>query len=284
MLSKLSDYTRMERAILFLEENYHRQPELREVAQSVHLSEFHFQRLFRRWAGISPKRFIQFMTLEHAKKLLGGSHSVLDATYDAGLSSPGRLHDLFVNIEAMTPGEFKAQGAGLRIIYGFHTSPFGECLLAVTGRGICGLGFAGPGGHAAILRDFKSRWPEAHWEANPKVTHPYIRRIFGTEKGNGSRPITLVLRGTNFQVKVWEALLKIPMGSVVPYEDLAARVCSARAARAVGGAVGRNPIAFLIPCHRIIRKAGGIGGYHWGAARKKAMLIWEAARTRTIQE
>jgi len=282
--AKLEDYSRIEKAILFLEENYQRQPELREVAQSVHLSEFHFQRLFRRWAGISPKRFIQFLTLEHAKKLLGGSHSVLDATYDAGLSSPGRLHDLFVNIEAMTPGEFKAQGAGLRISYGFHPSPFGECLLAVTERGICGLGFVGAGGRAQILRDFRSRWPEAHWEENPRVTQPYIRRIFGGEKRNGNRPLTLLLQGTNFQLKVWEALLKIPMGSVVPYEDLATRVCSARAARAVGGAVGKNPIAFLIPCHRVIRKAGGIGGYHWGAARKKAILAWEAARTHTLQD
>jgi AraC family transcriptional regulator of adaptative response/methylated-DNA-[protein]-cysteine methyltransferase len=284
MQPKLEDYSRIERAILFLEENYQRQPELREVAQSVHLSEFHFQRLFRRWAGISPKRFIQFLTLEHAKKLLEGSHSVLDATYDAGLSSPGRLHDLFVSIEAMTPGEFKAQGAGLRISYGFHPSPFGECLLSVTERGICGLGFIGAGGRAQILRDFQARWPEAHWEENLRLTQPYIRRIFGGEKRNENRPITLVLQGTNFQIKVWEALLKIPMGSVVPYEDLATRVCSARAARAVGGAVGKNPIAFLIPCHRVIRKAGGIGGYHWGAARKKAMLAWEAARTETVQD
>ncbi len=283
MRPNLEDYSRIERAILFLEENYHRQPELREVAQSVHLSEFHFQRLFRRWAGISPKRFIQFLTLEHAKKLLGGSHSVLDATYDAGLSSPGRLHDLFVNIEAMTPGEFKAQGAGLRISYGFHPSPFGECLLAVTERGICGLGFIGAGGRAQTLRDFQARWPEARWEQNARLTQSYISRIFGGEKQNGNRPITLVLQGTNFQVKVWEALLKIPMGSVIPYEDLATRVCSARAARAVGGAVGKNPVAFLIPCHRVIRKAGGIGGYHWGAARKKAMLAWEAARTETVQ-
>ena len=284
MQPKLEDYSRIERAILFLEENYHRQPELREVAQSVHLSEFHFQRLFRRWAGISPKRFIQFLTLEHAKKLLDASHSVLDATYDAGLSSPGRLHDLFVNIEAMTPGEFKAQGAGIRIRYGFHPSPFGECLLSVTERGICGLGFIGAGGRAKILRDFQSRWPEAHWEENAPLTQPYISRIFGGEKQNGNRPITLVLQGTNFQIKVWEALLRIPMGSVIPYEDLATRVCSVRAARAVGGAVGKNPIAFLIPCHRVIRKAGGIGGYHWGAARKKAMLAWEAARTQTIQD
>lgn len=284
MQSKIEDYTRIEKAILYLEENYHRQPELREVAQSVHLSEFHFQRLFRRWAGISPKRFIQFLTLEHAKKLLGGAHSVLDATFDAGLSSPGRLHDLFVNIEAMTPGQFKARGAGLHIRYGFHPSPFGECMLAMTERGIYGLGFIGPGGRARILRDFRARWPEAQWQANPRHTHPYISRIFSGEERNGDRPITLVLRGTNFQIKVWEALLRIPMGSVVPYEDLAIRVCSGRAARAVGGAVGKNPIAFLIPCHRVIRKAGGIGGYHWGTARKKAMLAWESARTGTLHD
>jgi len=281
MLSKIDDYARIEKAILFLEENYHRQPELREVAQSVSLSEFHFQRLFRRWAGISPKRFVQFLTLEHAKKLLEGSHSVLDATYDAGLSSPGRLHDLFVNIEAMTPGEFKARGAGLRIGFGFHPSPFGECLLAVTERGICGLGFNDAGGRAQAIRDFQGRWPEAHWEENVRLTHPYVSRIFGSGKENGKRPITLVLHGTNFQVKVWEALLKIPMGAVVPYEDLATTVCSAQAARAVAGAVAKNPIAFLIPCHRVIRKAGAIGGYHWGATRKKAMLAWEAARAET---
>ena len=284
MHPKIEDYARIERPILFLEENYHRQPELREVAENVNLSEFHFQRMFRRWAGISPKRFIQFLTLEHAKRLLGGSHSVLDATYDAGLSSPGRLHDLFVNIEAMTPGEFKAQGAGLRIAYGFHPTPFGECLLAVTGRGICGLGFVGSGGRASVLRDFRSRWPEAHWEEGTRLTQPYIRRIFGSENGNGDRPITLVLHGTNFQIKVWEALLKIPRGSVVPYEDLAVQVSRPQAARAVGGAVGKNPIAFLIPCHRVIRKAGGIGGYHWGTARKKAMLAWEAAQTQGIQD
>ena len=284
MHPKSEDYSRIERAILLLEENYPRQPELREVAESVNLSEFHFQRLFRRWAGISPKRFIQFLTLEHAKRLLGGSHSVLDVTYDAGLSSPGRLHDLFVNIEAMTPGEFKAQGAGLHITYGFHPTPFGECLLAVTGRGICGLGFVGAGGRSKVLGDFQSRWPEARWEETLRLTQPYIRRIFGGENRNGSRPITLVLQGTNFQIKVWEALLRIPLGSVVPYQDLAAQVCSARAARAVGGAVGKNPIAFLIPCHRVIRKAGGLGGYHWGTTRKKAMLAWEAAQTAHHEE
>lgn len=282
MHSRTEDYSRIEQAIHFLEENYHRQPELREVADSVHLSEFHFQRMFRRWAGISPKRFVQYLTLEHAKKCLVGSHSVLDATYDAGLSSPGRLHDLFVNIEAMTPGEYKARGAGLSIHYGLHGSPFGDCLLAVTDRGVCGLGFVGGAGPAQILGDFQSRWPAAHWEENALLTQPYIGRIFAGERRSANRPITLVLRGTNFQLKVWEALLKIPMGSVVPYENLAVTVCSARAARAVGSAVGRNPIAFLIPCHRVIRKGGEIGGYHWGSARKKAILAWEAARAEGI--
>jgi AraC family transcriptional regulator of adaptative response/methylated-DNA-[protein]-cysteine methyltransferase len=192
------------------------------------------------------------------------------------------LHDLFVNIEAMTPGEFKARGGGLCIRYGFHQTPFGECLLCLTERGICGLGFVSAGGRGETLGDFQSRWPEARWEENARQTQPYIRRIFGSERQNGNRPITLVLQGTNFQIKVWEALLKIPMGSVVPYEDLAVEVCSSRAARAVGGAVGKNPIAFLIPCHRVIRKAGGIGGYHWGTARKKAILAWESARTQAL--
>jgi AraC family transcriptional regulator, regulatory protein of adaptative response / methylated-DNA-[protein]-cysteine methyltransferase len=279
MNSNIEDYCRIEKAILFLEENYQQQPTLGEVAESVNLSEFHLQRLFRRWAGISPKRFIQFLTLEHAKRLLDGAHNILDATYDSGLSSPGRLHDLFVNVEAMTPGEFKARGAGLEIHYGFHPTPFGECLLCVTERGICALGFVAEGGRNENLRDFQSRWPEAQWVENSTLTRPYIKRIFGGEKPNGHRPLTLVLHGTNFQIKVWEALLRIPAGAVVPYEDLASAVCSAKAARAVGSAVGRNPIAFLIPCHRVIRKAGGIGGYHWGAARKRAILSWEAART-----
>ena len=282
--AKPDDYSRIERAIQFLEQNYHRQPDLREVAQSVNLSEFHFQRLFRRWAGISPKRFIQYLTLEHAKKALENSQSVLDATYDAGLSSPGRLHDLFVTIEAMTPGEFKAQGAGLHIRYGFHPTPFGECLLAATARGICALGFVDSGARATTLADFQARWPQARWQEDARLTAPFIRRIFAARNHQGPQPITLHLQGTNFQIKVWEALLRIPMGSVVPYQALANRVCSARAARAVGGAVGKNPVAFLIPCHRVVRKAGAVGGYHWGAARKKAILAWEAARAEQCGE
>jgi len=273
------DYLRIESAIRFLEENFHRQPNLHEVAQRVNLSEYHFQRLFRRWAGISPKRFVQFLTLEHAKKLLEQSQNLLDATYDAGLSSPSRLHDLFVNIEAVTPGEFKAKGAGLEITYGFHPSPFGECLLAVTERGICGLGFVGKGGRAGALRDLMARWKEARFQEDPRLTRPYIERIFRGAGGDGTQPLTLLLKGTNFQIKVWEALLRIPPGSLTSYQALAASIGKPSALRAVGAAVGRNPVAFVIPCHRAIRKAGMIGEYHWGATRKRAMLVWEAART-----
>jgi len=272
------DYRRIEKAIEFLAENYQDQPSLDEVARSVNLSEFHFQQLFRRWAGISPKRLVQFLTLEHAKQALEESRSVLDATYDAGLSSPSRLHDLFVTTEAMTPGEFKAKGAGLEISYGFHPSPFGECLLAVTERGICGLGFVQERDRKQALEDFKQRWPAAKFQENPEKTRTYMDGIFDAKKRNGARTVKLLLMGTNFQIKVWEALLRIPSGSVVSYEDLARHLGHPSAARAVGGAVGRNPISFLIPCHRAIRKMGITGDYHWGAARKKAILAWEAAR------
>jgi AraC family transcriptional regulator of adaptative response/methylated-DNA-[protein]-cysteine methyltransferase len=277
MQTKIKEYQRIEKAIRFLAENYHHQPSLEEVARNVNLSEYHFQRLFRRWAGISPKRLVQFLTLEHAKKALEESRSVLDATYDAGLSSPSRLHDLFVNAEAMTPGEFKTKGAGLKISYGFHLSPFGECLLAATQRGICGLGFVGEGGRLQALGDFKRRWPAAEFQENSQKTGPYIDRIFSPKKRNGTNPVKLLLMGTNFQIKVWEALLRIPAGSVVCYEDLARQIGKPSASRAVGSAVARNPISFLIPCHRAIRKMGITGDYHWGAARKKAILAWEAA-------
>jgi AraC family transcriptional regulator of adaptative response/methylated-DNA-[protein]-cysteine methyltransferase len=277
MQTKVEDYQRIEKAIHFLAQNYHQQPSLGDVARRVNLSEYHFQRLFRRWAGISPKRLVQFLTLGHAKKVLEDSRSVLDAAYDAGLSGPSRLHDLFVSVEAMTPGEFKAKGAGLKINFGFHPSPFGECLLAVTERGICGLGFLGQGGRRQALEDFKRRWPAAEFQQNLKKTRNAVARIFSRKKGNGRNPVELLLMGTNFQVKVWEALLRIPPGSMVCYEDLARWLGKPSAARAVGSAVGRNPISFLIPCHRAIRKMGITGDYHWGAARKRAMLAWEAA-------
>jgi len=278
MQTNAEDYRRIEKAIEFLAENYQDQPSLDEVARSVNLSEFHFQRLFRRWAGISPKRLVQFLTLEHAKQALEDSRSVLDAAYDAGLSSSSRLHDLFVSTEAMTPGEFKAKGAGLEITYGFHASPFGECILAVTDRGICGLGFVQEGDRNQALEDFKQRWPAAKFQENTEKIRGYIDGIFNAKKRNGAHPVKLLLLGTNFQIKVWEALLRIPAGSVVSYGDLARHLGQPSAARAVGGAVGRNPISFLIPCHRAIRKMGITGDYHWGATRKKAILAWEAAR------
>ena len=278
MQTNAEDYRRIEKAIEFLAANYQNQPSLNEVARSASLSEFHFQRLFRRWAGISPKRFVQFLTLEHAKQALEESRSVLDAAYDAGLSSPSRLHDLFVTTEAMTPGEFKAKGAGLEIAYGYHPSPFGECVLAVTERGICGLGFVREGNRKQALDDFKQRWPEARFQENSEKTRGYMEGIFSAKNRNGAHPLKLLLMGTNFQIKVWEALLRIPSGSVVCYEDLARRLGKPSAARAVGSAVGQNPISFLIPCHRAIRKMGITGDYHWGATRKKAILAWEAAR------
>ena len=273
------DYLRIERAILFLEENRDRQPELREVAAAVGLSEFHFQRLFRRWAGISPKRFLQFLTLEHAKRLLMASRSVLDTAYESGLSSPSRLHDLFVKVEAMTPGEFRAKGNGVRVSYGFHSSPFGECLLGITGRGICGLSFIQQGGRRAALDEFRRQWPEARLVHEPRLTRLYVDRIFNGAERTSDRPLTLLVRGTNFQLKVWQALLRIPMGMVTSYGELAAFLGVPRGARAVGGAVGRNPIAFVIPCHRVIQAAGATGGYGSGPSRKKAMLAWEAARS-----
>ena len=276
MHSMPDDYSRIEKAIHYLDERFPEQPGLGEVAKSVNLSPFHFQRLFRRWAGISPKRFLQFLMLDYAKHALDQSGNVLDAAYAAGLSSPSRLHDLFVSVEAVTPGEFKKRGAGLRISCGFHASPFGECLLAVTDRGICAMYFV-TSNREAVLEEVRSRWPGADFAENPEITGRYLDRIFPRNSRTGKLPIDL--RGTNFQIKVWQALLEIPPGAVVPYEQLAARVGNPKASRAVGSAVGQNPIAFIIPCHRVIRKVGAIGGYHGGVDRKRAMLAWEAART-----
>ncbi|MCL5669948.1 MAG: methylated-DNA--[protein]-cysteine S-methyltransferase [Acidobacteria bacterium] len=270
------DYSRIEKAIHYLDERFPAQPDLSEVAKSVNLSPFHFQRLFRRWAGISPKRFLQFLMLDYAKHALEQSGNVLDAAYAAGLSSPSRLHDLFVSVEAVTPGEFKKRGVGLRISYGFHPSPFGECLLAVTDRGICAMYFV-TSNRKAVLDEVRHRWPGADFVEDTKTTGRYLGRIF--PRNRRPRKLPIDLRGTNFQIKVWQALLEIPPGAVTPYEDLAARVGNPKATRAVGTAVGQNPIAFIIPCHRVIRKVGTIGNYHGGVNRKRAMLAWEAART-----
>jgi len=272
-----ADYQRIEQAIHYLEANVQRQPGLQEIASSLNLSEYHFQRLFTRWAGVSPKRFLQYLTKEHAKALLARSTSLLDATYEVGLSSPGRLHDLFVQCEAVTPGEFKSKGQGLVIFYGFHPTPFGECLLGMTDRGICHLAFVQDLDRDGALRDLRPAWANATLRLSPERTRPFAERIF-TPSGQPSVPISLLLRGTNFQIKVWEALLRIPSGQVTSYEGIAAHLRMSDGARAVGSAVANNPVAYLIPCHRVIRKVGEFGDYRYGPARKKAILAWEMAR------
>jgi AraC family transcriptional regulator of adaptative response/methylated-DNA-[protein]-cysteine methyltransferase len=274
-----SDYARIERAILYLDAHGQEQPRLAEVAAHVGLSPYHFQRLFTRWAGISPKRFLQFQTLEHAKQLLAERRNMLDATYDAGLSSGGRLHDLFVTLTAMTPGEFKQGGAGLTIQYGLHPSPFGDYLLAVCERGICALRFLTGASSAEVLRELRAEWPRATLVEEPGATRPFAERIFPSRTPREIQPLSLFVKGTNFQLKVWEALLRIPSGAVATYEDIARSLQMPRAARAVGSAVGDNPIALLIPCHRVIRKTGAFGDYRWGLTRKRAMLTWESARS-----
>jgi AraC family transcriptional regulator of adaptative response/methylated-DNA-[protein]-cysteine methyltransferase len=279
---RTTDYERIERAIRYLEQSYQRQPSLKELAQSTDLSEFHFQRLFRRWAGISPKRFVQYLTAGHAIRMLRESRTNLDAAYDAGLSGGGRLHDLLVNFHAVTPGELKRAGAGLTIQYGFHPSPFGECMIAATARGVCHLGFVSPADRRVALAELTAEWPRAHIEEAPRVTAPLARRLFA--RVNGDSPgIDLHVRGTNFQIKVWEALLRIPSGRVVSYEYLARHIHAPRAVRAVANAVAHNPVAWLIPCHRVIRKSGVLGGYRWGETRKKALLAWEAARAGDVK-
>lgn len=271
------DYRRIEQAILFLEQNFHRQPRLAEVARSVHLSEYHFQRLFRRWAGISPKRFLQFLTVEYAKRRLEESRPVLEVAYDAGLSGAGRLHDLFVAAEAVTPGEYRRRGEGVRIAYGLHETPFGRALLASTERGVCALSFVEEGGEAEAVRELRERWSGAEIAEDAQATAGAAARAFAPPGAEGG-PLALHLRGTNFQLRVWEALLRVPPGHLVTYGDLAAHLGSPGASRAVAGAVARNPVGWLIPCHRVIRGLGVVGGYRWGTARKRAILGWEAAR------
>lgn len=270
------DYQRIEKAIQFLAENFHSQPSLKEIAGNIYVSEFHFQRLFTRWVGISPKRFLQFLTKEYAKALLERSINLLDVTYESGLTSPGRLHDLFVTCEAVTPGEYKTKGAGLEIAYGYHATPFGECMLAKTDRGICGLSFVQSGGRRPVFADLKNRWTNAKLVEDPQLTRPFVKQIFNPSEEKNSAPLHLILNGTNFQIKVWEALIKIPMGAVVSYENVAAHIGMPKASRAVGNAVGSNPVSFIIPCHRVIRKTAEFGNYGGGVARKMAMLGWEA--------
>jgi AraC family transcriptional regulator of adaptative response/methylated-DNA-[protein]-cysteine methyltransferase len=267
------DYTRIAQAIGYIEENAHRQPDLHEVAAHIGLSEYHFQRLFTRWAGLSPKRFLQFLTRENAKALLSQSSNLLETTYAAGLSSPGRLYDLFVQSEAVTPGEYKQKGAGVQIDYGFHPTPFGECLLALTQRGICFLAFVDQD-HSYALEQLRRSWPNAILNGMPTRSALIVERIFSPLSVS---PLQIHLHGTNFQIKVWEALLRLPQGRVTCYQALAGQIDSPNSARAVGNAVALNPIAYLIPCHRVLQKTGYFGNYRYGTVRKKAILGWEMA-------
>ncbi len=268
------DYLRIEQAIMYLENHFKDQPNLDEVAANVGLSEYHFQRLFTRWAGVSPKRFLQFVTKESAKDLLDKSENLLDTTHQVGLSSLGRLHDLFVNTEAMSPGEYKSKGEGVTIRYGIHLTPFGKCLIGLTERGICHLGFV-QGSEGEAIDNLVSDWKEAKMIEDYRATAALVAPIFDLRFNTRIKPLTLHLRGTNFQLKVWEALLQIPAGSASTYEGIASRIGNPNAVRAVGTAVGHNPIAVLIPCHRVIRKAGDFGKYRYGALRKKALLAYE---------
>lgn len=277
------NYARIARAILYLAENFSRQPTLEQAAVVACLSPFHFQREFSRLAGVSPKSFVEHLTLERAKALLAGGSSVMTAALDAGLSGPSRLHDLCLKVEAMTPGCYAKGGAGLRIAYGFHASLFGSALVMATERGLCGLAFGADNEKDPQLADLRARWPKACFVADEQATAVYAARIFG-DIPSSMRPTELPIQlfGTPWQLKVWQALLAIPEGKVTSYAAIAERVCSVRAARAAGAAIGRNPIALIIPCHRVLASNGALTGYHWGETRKRAMLAMEAAQSEML--
>lgn len=270
----MNDYDRIAKVIKWLDDHYTSQPTLGELARVAGLSEFHFQRLFSRWTGTTPKSFVQFLTAKHAKRLLLQSKDVLSASLEAGLSGPGRLHDLMISMEAVTPGELKAKGAGIEIIYGVHRTPFGKCLIGLTKRGICHLVFCDQDSQAAIA-ELKESWEHATFKASKTETAKTVKAIFSGERRS---KLKLLVRGSNFQMKVWEALLQVPEGMVISYDTLAKLAGFPAAARAVGTAIGHNSIAFLIPCHRVIRETGVVGQYRWGGVRKRALLTWESAR------
>jgi AraC family transcriptional regulator of adaptative response/methylated-DNA-[protein]-cysteine methyltransferase len=273
-----ADYDVVRRALAFTSEHWREQPEIGQIAEAAGVTATELHHLFRRWAGLTPKAFLQAVTLDHARTLLRASASVLEASYEVGLSGPGRLHDLFVTHEAMSPGEWKAGGGGLTLTYGFHPSPFGTALVMTTPRGLAGLAFADPGEEQAALADMQGRWPKARYVQDAQATAPLARRIFDPALWRADRPLRVVLIGTDWEVRVWEALLKVPMGRATTYSDIARTVCTEKAARAVGAAVGKNPVCFVVPCHRVIGKSGKLTGYHWGLTRKQAMLGWEAGR------
>jgi len=274
----LRDYDSVRRAIAFISEHWRAQPTIESMAEAASLTPDELHHLFRRWAGLTPKAFMQALTLDHAKGLLRDSASVLDAALESGLSGPGRLHDLFVTHEAMSPGEWKNGGAGMTLAYGFHASPFGTAIVIASGRGLAGLAFADPGEEAAALADMQRRWPQASYVEDLEATAALAQRVFDTRMWRADQPLRVVLIGTDFEVRVWETLLKIPMGRAVSYSDIACNIERPKASRAVGAAVGKNPVSFVVPCHRALGKSGALTGYHWGVTRKQAMLGWEAGQ------
>jgi AraC family transcriptional regulator, regulatory protein of adaptative response / methylated-DNA-[protein]-cysteine methyltransferase len=276
--SSLEDYAKVCDVIAHVSENWRDQPSLDDLATRVKLTPDQLQRLFTRWAGLTPKAFLQALTLDNAKRMLEQSASILETSLDVGLSGPGRLHDLFVTHEGMSPGAYKNRGEGLPISYGYHPSPFGLALVMVTPYGLCGLAFCDSGGESAALADMTRRWPNAQYTEDSAVTAPFAAQLFADENFRPNQPLRITFIGTDFEIRVWETLLKIPVGQATTYGDIATAVGSPKAARAVGAAVGKNPMSFVVPCHRVLGKSGALTGYHWGLTRKKAILGWEAGR------
>jgi AraC family transcriptional regulator of adaptative response/methylated-DNA-[protein]-cysteine methyltransferase len=275
-LEAAPDYEIVRRAVEFISRTWREQPSLEAIAEEVGMAPLALQRLFTRWAGLTPKSFVQALTLDYARTLLSDSASILDASYEVGFSGPARLHDLFVTHEAMTPGTYKARGEGITINWGFHASPFGQALVMVTDRGLAGLAFADPGSEKAALADMQGRWPRAAYVEDREATGPYASRIFDPATWRPDRPLRVVMIGSDFEVRIWETLLKLPVGKATTYSDIASHIGRPTAARAVGTAVGRNPVSFVIPCHRVLGKSGSLCGYHWGLTRKRAIIGWEA--------
>jgi AraC family transcriptional regulator of adaptative response/methylated-DNA-[protein]-cysteine methyltransferase len=274
--ARSDDYRIVRQVIEYVTEHWRDQPSLETIAADVGMEPTGLQKLFTRWAGLSPKAFLQAVTLDHARALLEQSATVLDTTYEVGLSGPGRLHDLFVTHEAVTPGAYRARGEGLTIRYGYHPSPFGTALVLATERGLAGLAFADEGEEKASLADMMRRWPKAAYVEDQAATAPLARRIFDPRQWRPETPLRVVLIGSDFEVRVWETLLTVPFGRATTYSDVARRIDRPSAARAVGAAVGRNPVCFVVPCHRVLGRSGSLTGYHWGLTRKRAILGWEA--------
>jgi len=272
-MSQTYHYQTINRAIIFIRSTLIQQPKLEQIAGSVGMSPYHFQRVFTEWVGMSPKRYQEYLTLGFSKELLQKRHTLLDVTLNMGLSGTSRLHDLFIKWEAMTPGEYALNGAGVEINWGFFDSPFGQMLAMATKRGLCGIGFVGESSKTVIFDDFKSRWPNAVYIENKVILKSLIETLV-----IGKGTINIHLIGAPFQIKVWEALMNIPTGFVTTYSDIAKAIDNKAAVRAVGTAVGKNPISWLIPCHRVLRKNGELGGYHWGIDLKTALLARESAQ------